>query len=201
MVNIAAKIKNKQTKDRPFKTYVYASKSPSITMTLTISLHRCNHGMSVPYHSGSGDRFWISYAQQLQDSTYIKKINLWLSLYLSRTRIHVHQSFQTSAIYNTNTNVKVSIICELVGIQGPCINKGIIEQTCLETNVNGIKTGLEDMYRFVVQGHRAPCVHRLRVAWPLGAVLNLLNNLDHHSNKDWHSISSRRREPERRVCI
>ncbi|CDH54854.1 predicted protein [Lichtheimia corymbifera JMRC:FSU:9682] len=62
--------------------------------------------------------------------------------------------------------------------------------------VSGIKTNLEDMHRFVVQGHRAPCGHRLRVAWPLGAVLNLLNISNHHPNKDWHSLSSRTREPE-----
>ncbi|CDH61336.1 predicted protein [Lichtheimia corymbifera JMRC:FSU:9682] len=62
--------------------------------------------------------------------------------------------------------------------------------------VSGIKINLEDMHRFVVQGHRAPCGHRLRVVWPLGAVLNLLNISNHHSNKDWHSLSSRTREHE-----
>ncbi|KAJ8658007.1 hypothetical protein O0I10_006278 [Lichtheimia ornata] len=57
-------------------------------------------------------------------------------------------------------------------------HQNIIEQTSRDKKVHGIKTNLGDMYRFVIQGHRAPCGHRLRVAWPLGAVLNRFDNPD-----------------------
>ncbi|CDH60767.1 predicted protein [Lichtheimia corymbifera JMRC:FSU:9682] len=64
--------------------------------------------------------------------------------------ISINQS-QSINLNQSISNIKVSLIGELGDTQGPCINKGVIEQACRETNVNGIKTSLEDMYRFVVQ--------------------------------------------------
>ncbi|CDH61187.1 predicted protein [Lichtheimia corymbifera JMRC:FSU:9682] len=54
-------------------------------------------------------------------------------------------------ILNQSQSIKVSLIGGLDDMQGQRMNKVVIEQTCRETNVHGIKTSLEDMYRFVVQ--------------------------------------------------
>ncbi|CDH61063.1 predicted protein [Lichtheimia corymbifera JMRC:FSU:9682] len=104
------------------------------------------------------------------------QFNLWLLLSLMRIQVTSIISIKREFKQNQKHQVR-------------------IEQTCREAKVNGIKTNLEDMHRFVVQGRGAPCGHRLRVAWPLGAVLNLLNISNHHSKKDWHLLSSRTNEP------
>ncbi|CDH60639.1 predicted protein [Lichtheimia corymbifera JMRC:FSU:9682] len=56
---------------------------------------------------------------------------------LSFTRIQVTSinHFNQAQYQTSNTNIKVSIIGGLDDMQGPCINKGLIEQTCRETNV------------------------------------------------------------------